>query len=323
MTTWRAEDPVGERRRSLSARVPRRSRSDRRRTQGSLRHTATTPGHERLVRPAAQRLLPMSRCRTPWVRRPSAGHWKTSQNRRPVGGGCGARPGERSWRWQAESEPPTGCGESKQAIGSLRPPRSFPTSTHRPCSSTEPERASCRSSKGRQMAAAITRAQIPELPSDDHFDPSPTWTSGWARSTVRHRVRPAQADTICATPDRPHGDPGRFVVEVGGVEIRRRHRARGALAGCASGWLQHRWPLTREEVTDMSWLDEGDMRRLGARLPCGCRRCAVYSTAVSSPTGRPSDSTWTRSLPTSSSSTGRRRRSDRGRVLRRLGAESL
>jgi pimeloyl-ACP methyl ester carboxylesterase/DNA-binding SARP family transcriptional activator len=122
--------------------------------------------------------------------------------------------------------------------------------------------------RGRELAATIPEARLLELPGEDHFayvGDLDEWMPEVERF-VTGEVRPR--------PPSPAAEPavrirtlGGFAVEVDGAEVpigvwgSRLARQLCKRLVAATGW-----PVTRDELIDMLWPDETDMRRLSARL---------------------------------------------------------
>jgi pimeloyl-ACP methyl ester carboxylesterase/DNA-binding SARP family transcriptional activator len=122
--------------------------------------------------------------------------------------------------------------------------------------------------KGRRLAAAIEGARLLELPGDDHFayvGDLDEWM-GEVERFVTGSVRPKPAPP--AQPAVVHiATLGRFAVEVDGVEVpTSAWGSRLSRQLCKRLVAARGWPLTRDELIDMLWPDETDMRRLGPRL---------------------------------------------------------
>ena len=122
--------------------------------------------------------------------------------------------------------------------------------------------------RGRHLAAAIKGARLLELPGDDHFayvGDLDEWM-GEVERFVTGSVRP-KPTPFAQRPLVHIATLGRFVVEVGGVEVpTAAWGSRRARQLCRRLVAARGWPLTREELIDMLWPDESDMRRLGPRL---------------------------------------------------------
>jgi pimeloyl-ACP methyl ester carboxylesterase/DNA-binding SARP family transcriptional activator len=121
--------------------------------------------------------------------------------------------------------------------------------------------------KGRQLAARIPNARLLELPGEDHFayvGDLEEWMP-----TVEEFVT---GEVASAPPPAP--DPGVRIVTLGGfgVEVGSDSVAisewgsRHARQLCKRLVAARGWPVTREELIDLLWPDETDMRKLGARL---------------------------------------------------------
>ena len=122
--------------------------------------------------------------------------------------------------------------------------------------------------KGRHLAGAIDGARLVELPGEDHFayvGDLDEWM-GEVEHFITGSIRPKPTPIDNESKVRI-ATLGRFAVEVDEVEVptaawgSRRSRQLCRRLVAARGW-----PLTRDELIDMLWPDEHDMRRLGPRL---------------------------------------------------------
>lgn len=121
---------------------------------------------------------------------------------------------------------------------------------------------------GRELAASIPGARLVEYEGDDHFayagDVDP-WMSEFERFvTGTTTARAATRDL--SPPVRIH-TLGRFAVEVDGTEIATAAwGSKRARQLCKRLVAARGWPVTRDELIEILWPGESDMRRLGARL---------------------------------------------------------
>lgn len=121
--------------------------------------------------------------------------------------------------------------------------------------------------RGRELAEGIPGARLVELPGDDHFsyagdldswmDVFEEFITGTVRPKpppiVHHRVRILTL--------------GRFAVEVDGDEVpTSAWGSRRARQLCKRLVAARGWPVTRDELIDLLWPDEGDRSKLSARL---------------------------------------------------------
>lgn len=120
---------------------------------------------------------------------------------------------------------------------------------------------------GRHLAARIPDAQLLELPGDDHFayvGDLDEWMPA---------VEEFVTGAVASTPP-PAPEPGVRIVTLGGFRVEAggdpvatsEWGSRHARQLCKRLVAARGWPVTREELIDLLWPDETDMRKLGARL---------------------------------------------------------
>ena len=120
---------------------------------------------------------------------------------------------------------------------------------------------------GRVLADGIPGAQFIEYPGDDHFayagDLDP-WLSD-LEEFITGSVRPRKA--LQPRPKVRINVLGRFSVEIDGVEVPKTEwGSRHARQLCKRLVIGRGWPVPREQLIDMLWPNETDMRKLSARL---------------------------------------------------------
>ena len=120
---------------------------------------------------------------------------------------------------------------------------------------------------GRALADGIPDSKLIEYPGDDHFayageqDP---WLSD-LEQFITGAVKPRLA--LQPRPTVRINSLGRFAVLVDGTEVpTSAWGSRHARQLCKRLVVARGWPVPREQLIDMLWPDETDMRRLGARL---------------------------------------------------------
>lgn len=119
---------------------------------------------------------------------------------------------------------------------------------------------------GRTVAEALPNAELIEFDGNDHY---PFVELSWLEhleqfvtGTVTEGSTSAMARTAVHIQTL-----GRFAVSVGGEEVATAEwGSRLARQLCKRLVAARGWPLTREQLFDLLWPDEGDTRRLGARL---------------------------------------------------------
>lgn len=120
---------------------------------------------------------------------------------------------------------------------------------------------------GRELAAGIAGAELVELPGEDHFayvGDLEEWMPQverfvTGRITTSNPVRPEREVRILTL--------GGFGVERDGVPVPvSEWGSRNARQLCKRLVAARGWPVVRDELIDMLWPDESDMRKLGARL---------------------------------------------------------
>lgn len=121
--------------------------------------------------------------------------------------------------------------------------------------------------QGRELAARIPDAKLLELPGDDHFayvGDLEEWMPA---------VEEFVTGAVASTPP-PAPEPGVRIVTLGGFRVEvggdpvatSEWGSRHARQLCKRLVAARGWPVTREELIDLLWPDETDMRKLGARL---------------------------------------------------------
>ena len=120
---------------------------------------------------------------------------------------------------------------------------------------------------GRALADGIPDSKLIEYPGDDHFayagdqDPWLTDLEQFITGAVKPRVPLQPRPTVRIN------SLGRFSVVVDGAEVpTAAWGSRHARQLCKRLVVARGWPVPREQLIDMLWPDETDMRRLGARL---------------------------------------------------------
>ncbi len=121
---------------------------------------------------------------------------------------------------------------------------------------------------GRELAEAIPGARLLELDGYDHFAYVGDLTE-WMPQVERFvtgRVRTPATEPMTSR-DIQIATLGRFAVRRGGEEVPvSAWGSRRARQLCKRLVAARGWPVTRDELIDLLWPDEFDMRRLGARL---------------------------------------------------------
>lgn len=120
---------------------------------------------------------------------------------------------------------------------------------------------------GRELAESVPGARLLELDGEDHFayagdiDTWMTEVERFVTGDVRPRARQRTSTSVQVV------TLGRFAVEVDGVEqptsVWGSRLARQLLKRLVAA---RGWPVTREELFDMLWPDEADLRVVGPRL---------------------------------------------------------
>jgi pimeloyl-ACP methyl ester carboxylesterase/DNA-binding SARP family transcriptional activator len=120
---------------------------------------------------------------------------------------------------------------------------------------------------GRELAREMPNARLLELPGDDHFayvGDLDEWMPEVERFVTgkvqprQHRAQPSSVRVVTL---------GGFGVEVDGELVpAAQWGSRNARQVCKRLVAARGWPVPREELIDMLWPDEDDLRRLGARL---------------------------------------------------------
>jgi len=120
---------------------------------------------------------------------------------------------------------------------------------------------------GRELATQIPGARMVVLEGEDHFQYAGdvrAWMDEVERfvtGTVSRRTAPGSSPTVEIV------TLGRFALLHNGVELpTAAWGSRLARQVCKRLVAARGWPVTREQLIDMCWPDETDMRRLGARL---------------------------------------------------------
>ncbi len=121
---------------------------------------------------------------------------------------------------------------------------------------------------GHELADNIPRDRLIELNGDDHFSyvgDIETWMTEVERF-VTGEVS-STGHPVAAMPTVRIHTMGRFAVDVDGVEIpASAWGSRRARQLCKRLVAARGWPVTRDELIDILWPNESDLRRLSARL---------------------------------------------------------
>lgn len=121
---------------------------------------------------------------------------------------------------------------------------------------------------GRELAAGIAGAELLELPGEDHFayvGDLDEWMPHVERFVTGRQITTSEA--MRPEPEVRIITLGGFGVERGGIAVPvSEWGSRNARQLCKRLVAARGWPVVRDELIDMLWPDERDMRKLGARL---------------------------------------------------------
>lgn len=119
---------------------------------------------------------------------------------------------------------------------------------------------------GRELAREIPGAKMLELDGDDHFAYAGD-VKTWMDEVERFVTGTVSRRSVAKDPEVTITTLGRFAVTRDGEEVPvSEWGSRIARQICKRLVVARGWPVTREQLIDMAWPDETDMRRLSARL---------------------------------------------------------